>query len=156
VNFGLICTIGLEYFQFEPRRFASAAATFRYSCGSLFPSCNIDSAGYSTKCPQNNDWPGNVRELKNIVERAMILSPGSTLQLGDWFSSQHDVNVVSFGPHEQAGETIEEVERAHMEKVLVACDWKIRGEGGAAERLGLKRTTLQSRMKKLGIQRPTA
>jgi len=104
----------------------------------------------------DNDWPGNVRELKNIVERAMILSPGSTLQLGDWFSSQHDVNVVSFGPHEQAGETIEEVERAHMEKVLVACDWKIRGEGGAAERLGLKRTTLQSRMKKLGIQRPTA
>ena len=104
----------------------------------------------------DNDWPGNVRELKNIIERAMILSPGSTLQLGDWFSSQHDVNVVSFGPHEQAGETIEEVERAHMEKVLVACDWKIRGEGGAAERLGLKRTTLQSRMKKLGIQRPTA
>jgi len=41
-----------------------------------------------------------------------------------------------------------------MEKVLVACDWKIRGEGGAAERLGLKRTTLQSRMKKLGIERP--
>jgi len=40
--------------------------------------------------------------------------------------------------------------------VLVACDWKIRGEGGAAERLGLKRTTLQSRMKKLGIQRPRA
>jgi transcriptional regulator of acetoin/glycerol metabolism len=104
----------------------------------------------------DNDWPGNVRELKNIIERAMILSPGSTLQLGDWFSSQHDADVVSFGPHERAGETIEEVERAHMEKVLAACDWKIRGKGGAAERLGLKRTTLQSRMKKLGIQRPTA
>ena len=102
------------------------------------------------------DWPGNVRELKNIIERAMILSPGSVLQLGDWFSSLHDVKVVSFQPHEREGETIEEVERAHMEKVLVACDWKIRGEGGAAERLGLKRTTLQSRMKKLGIQRPRA
>ena len=102
------------------------------------------------------DWPGNVRELKNIIERAMILSPTSVLQLDDWFSSEHDVKVVSFQPHDGAGETIEEVERAHMEKVLVACDWKIRGEGGAAERLGLKRTTLQSRMKKLGIQRPRA
>jgi transcriptional regulator with GAF, ATPase, and Fis domain len=100
------------------------------------------------------DWPGNVRELKNIIERAMILSPGSVLQLGDWFSSQHDVKVVSFRSHERAGETIEEVERAHIEKVLVACDWKIRGKDGAAEHLGLKRTTLQSRMKKLSIERP--
>jgi transcriptional regulator with GAF, ATPase, and Fis domain len=54
------------------------------------------------------------------------------------------------------GETIEEVERAHIEKVLAACDWKIRGKDGAAEHLGLKRTTLQSRMKKLGIERPRA
>jgi transcriptional regulator with GAF, ATPase, and Fis domain len=100
------------------------------------------------------DWPGNVRELKNIIERAMILSPGSVLQLGDWFSSQHDVKVVSFRSHERAGETIEEVERAHIEKVLAACDWKIRGKDGAAEYLGLKRTTLQSRMKKHGIERP--
>jgi transcriptional regulator with GAF, ATPase, and Fis domain len=86
----------------------------------------------------------------------MILSPGSVLQLGNWFSSEHDVNVVSFRPHDGAGETIEEVERAHIEKVLAECDWKIRGKGGAAEHLGLKRTTLQSRMKKLGIERPRA
>jgi formate hydrogenlyase transcriptional activator len=102
------------------------------------------------------EWPGNVRELKNIIERAMILSPGSVLKLGDWFSSEHVVTVGSFRPHDGAVETIEEVERAHIEKVLVACDWKIRGEGGAAERLGLKRTTLQSRMKKLGVERPRA
>jgi len=102
------------------------------------------------------NWPGNIRELKNIIERAMILSSGSVLQLGDWFSSQHNVKVVSFRPHERAGETIEEVERAHIEKVLAACDWKIRGQDGAAEHLGLKRTTLQSRMKKLGIERPRA
>ena len=102
------------------------------------------------------DWPGNVRELKNIIERAMILSPSSVLQLGDWFSSQYEVKVVSVRPHERAGETIEEIERAHIEKVLAACDWKIRGEDGAAEHLGLKRTTLQSRMKKLGIERPRA
>jgi len=102
------------------------------------------------------DWPGNVRELRNIVERAMILSPASVLQLDDWFPGHRDSTGMAFRPHAQQGETLEEVERAHMEKVLVACDWKIRGEGGAAESLGLKRTTLQSRMKKLGIQRPKA
>jgi len=102
------------------------------------------------------DWPGNVRELKNIIERAMILSPVSVLQLGDWFPGHSELTDNYFLARERAGETIEEVERAHMEKVLVACDWKIRGKGGAAERLGLKRTTLQSRMKKLGIQRPRA
>jgi len=101
-------------------------------------------------------WPGNVRELKNIIERAMILSPTSVLQLDDWFSGHIELTNNSLQPLRQSGETIEEVERAHMERVLVACDWKIRGEGGAAERLGLKRTTLQSRMKKLGIQRPRA
>ncbi len=101
-------------------------------------------------------WPGNVRELKNIVERAMILSPASVLQLDDWFPGHRDLSGISFRPHAGQGETIEEVERAHIEKVLVSCDWKIRGKGGAAEHLGLKRTTLQSRMKKLGIQRPKA
>jgi len=102
------------------------------------------------------EWPGNVRELKNIIERAMILSPGSGLQLDDWFPGHRAFTDISLQAHERSGETIEEVERLHIEKVLVACDWKIRGEGGAAEHLGLKRTTLQSRMKKLGIQRPKA
>jgi len=101
-------------------------------------------------------WPGNVRELKNIIERAMILSPTPVLQLDDWFPGHLELTSNSLQALGQRGETIEEVERAHMEKVLAACDWKIRGEGGAAERLGLKRTTLQSRMKKLGIQRPRA
>jgi len=102
------------------------------------------------------DWPGNVRELKNIIERAMILSPGAVLQLGDWFPRHREFKNNSLHVRERADETIEEVERAHIEKVLAACDWKIHGKGGAAERLGLKRTTLQSRMKKLGIHRPRA
>jgi len=102
------------------------------------------------------DWPGNVRELKNIIERAMILSPASVLQLDYWFPGHVDLTSNYLQANNLSGETIEEVERAHMEKVLVACDWKIRGEGCAAERLGLKRTTLQSRMKKLGIERPRA
>ena len=102
------------------------------------------------------DWPGNVRELKNIIERAMILCPASVLQVDDWFPGHRELANNSFLDRERAGGTIEEVERAHIEKVLAACDWKIRGKGGAAEHLGLKRTTLQSRMKKLGIERPRA
>jgi len=102
------------------------------------------------------DWPGNIRELKNIIERAMILSPSNVLELGNWFPDQRVLTGASSETRERNGETIEEVERAHIEKVLAECDWKIRGEGGAAEHLGLKRTTLQSRMKKLGIERPRA
>jgi DNA-binding NtrC family response regulator len=102
------------------------------------------------------DWPGNIRELRNIIERAMILSPGSTLQLDDWFPGHREFTDNSAQVSERAGETIEEVERKHIEKVLAECDWKIHGKGGAAERLGLKRTTLQSRMKKLGLERPRA
>jgi transcriptional regulator of acetoin/glycerol metabolism len=96
------------------------------------------------------NWPGNVRELRNIIERAMILSPATTLELGNWFPSS------SSQSRESTGETIAEVEKAHIEKILAACDWKIRGKDGAAEHLGLKRTTLQSRMKKLGLERPVA
>jgi transcriptional regulator with GAF, ATPase, and Fis domain len=100
------------------------------------------------------DWPGNVRELRNIVERSMILSPGTKLELG--------TNLLPSGPTSQdaaqamqhKSEDLEAVARAHIISVLEACDWRVRGKGGAAERLGLKRTTLQSRMKKLGIQRP--
>jgi transcriptional regulator with GAF, ATPase, and Fis domain len=102
------------------------------------------------------DWPGNVRELRNIIERAMILSPGTTLELDSGFPGSDGIIGTSSRAHERKSETIAEVERAHIEKVLQACDWKIRGKDGAAEHLGLKRTTLQSRMKKLGIQRPRA
>ncbi len=101
-------------------------------------------------------WPGNIRELRNIIERAMILSPGTTLKLDNWFPGSSGVAGISSRADDRKSETIEEVERAHIEKVLQACDWKIRGSDGAAERLGLKRTTLQSRMKKLGIDRPRA
>jgi formate hydrogenlyase transcriptional activator len=101
------------------------------------------------------DWPGNVRELKNIIERAMILSEPPILRMNDWFPGNRKPASISIQSLERSGETIEEVERAHIEKVLASCDWRIRGTDGAAEHLGLKRTTLQSRMKKLGIERPT-
>jgi len=101
------------------------------------------------------DWPGNVRELKNIVERAMILSSSAVLELDDWFPGTSGFTPTSAQAHERTGETIAEVDRAHIQSVLEACDWKIGGKDGAAAHLGLKRTTLQSRMKKLGIKPPT-
>jgi formate hydrogenlyase transcriptional activator len=102
------------------------------------------------------DWPGNVRELRNIIERAMILSPTSVLELGDWFPGSPASTSFTSQIKKANDETLDEVQRAHILEVLEACGWKIHGEGGAAERLGLKRTTLQSRMKKLGIERPVS
>jgi len=101
------------------------------------------------------DWPGNVRELRNVVERAMILSSGTKLELDDNLLKHYRAAGVSKRIHQEKGDNLEDVQRAHIIRVLEECDWKIRGKGGAAERLGLKRTTLHSRMKKLGIQRPS-
>ncbi len=102
------------------------------------------------------NWPGNIRELRNIVERAMILSSGSRLELDDAFPGRHKTKRGSARTSEQKSENLEDAQREHIVRVLEECAWKVRGKDGAAERLGLKRTTLQSRMKKLGIQRPTA
>ncbi|MDJ0831609.1 MAG: sigma-54 dependent transcriptional regulator [Desulfobacterales bacterium] len=102
------------------------------------------------------DWPGNVRELRNVVERAMILSPGASLELiADLPIDQNSTPAITRSRVRQSAK-LEEVERAHIVSVLEACGWKVRGKDGAAERLGLKRSTLQSRMKKLGIQRPSS
>jgi transcriptional regulator with GAF, ATPase, and Fis domain len=100
------------------------------------------------------DWPGNVRELQNIVERAMILSPGSSLELRDILLARREETKGVVPTPERPGTTLGEVESAHIIKVLQECGWRIRGKEGAAERLGLNRSTLQSRMKKLGIRKP--
>jgi transcriptional regulator with GAF, ATPase, and Fis domain len=103
----------------------------------------------------SHDWPGNVRELRNVLERGMILCPGPTLKLEDMLPVPRIASVVVEGSGGQPGARLEEVERVHIIGVLEECGWRVRGTDGAAERLGLKRSTLQSRMKKLGIQRPT-
>ncbi len=96
---------------------------------------------------QSYAWPGNVRELQHVLERAVILTHGSCLALGSWFEeARPDVPASPLG-------TLEEVERAHIVKALEAADWRSSGKDGAAELLGLKYTTLQSRMQKLGITR---
>jgi len=96
------------------------------------------------------DWPGNIRELQNLVERSVILSPGPVLRI--------DIpNRVPFAdsgtPGEDLRKDLTEHERERILETLRVCGGKIGGEAGAAARLGVKRTTLQSRIKKLNIER---
>jgi formate hydrogenlyase transcriptional activator len=95
-------------------------------------------------------WPGNIRELQNLVERAVILSRGSTLEVPLTELKQQARIVVPAN----GGVTLEHVERDHILKVLDDAKWVIGGPTGAAARLGLNRTTLNHRMRKLGIMRP--
>jgi formate hydrogenlyase transcriptional activator len=92
-------------------------------------------------------WPGNVRELEHVVERAMIVSDGSELATPDWLPRFR----TPASPTRVA--TLVDVERAHIIDVLDATGWRVSGKAGAAELLGLRPSTLESRMKKLGIAR---
>jgi transcriptional regulator with GAF, ATPase, and Fis domain len=92
---------------------------------------------------QSYSWPGNVRELRNVIERAMILSTGGALRAEVPGSRRHSTK------------TLQDVEREHVRAVLETTGGRIRGEGGAAELLGLKPTTLAARIKKLRIPRET-
>lgn len=98
----------------------------------------------------NYHWPGNIRELQNLVERAVILSRGSTLEipLGELKNSSKTAN------HTNGSTTLESVEREHILRVLTETKWVIGGPTGAAARLGVNRTTLNHRLRKLGITRP--
>jgi transcriptional regulator with GAF, ATPase, and Fis domain len=106
---------------------------------------NVDPASLAAMA--SYPWPGNVRELRNVIERAMILATGPVLRIGTpeggvlEASSRADLTAV---------------ERAHILQVLQETGWRIRGAHGTAARLGLKPTTLESRMKKLGLVRPGA
>jgi formate hydrogenlyase transcriptional activator len=106
------------------------------------------------------EWPGNIRELQNLIERAVILSPGPTL----------DVPIAALGgrrpapvaaaasahadPPDQGAGTLADADRRHIIAALERTNWVIAGPGGAAAKLGMKRSTLQFRMRKLGITRP--
>jgi len=91
---------------------------------------------------QRYSWPGNVRELRNVVERALILCTGPTLRISPP-TGMADENCAVL--------SMDEVQRRHIVKVLEAAGGRIRGAGGAAELLGLKPTTLRSRMQRLGL-----
>jgi formate hydrogenlyase transcriptional activator len=94
------------------------------------------------------NWPGNVRELENFIERAVILTRGSALHV-----PVSELRNGAEAPAAAAPTTLEEAEREHIQRALRECKWVVGGRAGAAIRLGLKRTTLQSRMQKLGIRR---
>jgi formate hydrogenlyase transcriptional activator len=90
------------------------------------------------------DWPGNVRELQNVIERALILSPGPALRLEEPLAAQT----------RRTPDRLDETEREHILSILERCRWRINGKGNAAAVLGLEPSTLRSRMQKLGIWRP--
>jgi formate hydrogenlyase transcriptional activator len=96
------------------------------------------------------NWPGNIREMENVVERAVILSTGPTLEIGEelLFSSKQQP------PKANRPKSLEEMERDHITQVLEQVGWVIEGSKGAAGILGLKPNTLRSRMQKLEIKRP--
>jgi formate hydrogenlyase transcriptional activator len=116
----------------------------------------------------NYSWPGNVRELENLIERAVLLSPGKQLRVPlaelhepsssfagtptDLPSPPARSRVV--GDSATPASTLDDAQRQHILRVLRQTQWRISGPKGAAAILGMKRTTLQARMRKLGIQRP--
>jgi transcriptional regulator with GAF, ATPase, and Fis domain len=95
---------------------------------------------------QEYSWPGNVRQLRNVIERAIIISDGPILDV-----LMPEPDAAAPGAPVQ---TLQGVETAHIYSTLELTRWRVRGKGGAAERLGLKPTTLETRMAKLGITRP--
>jgi chemotaxis protein methyltransferase CheR len=96
---------------------------------------------------QNYHWPGNVRELENVLERGVINSSGPKLRLVDELKTQK--KDLSTKP-----KNLEAVERNHILEILDQTQWKVSGKNGAAEILGLNRSTLRARMRKLGILKP--
>ncbi len=104
-------------------------------------------------------WPGNVRELENLIERGLIVSKSNVLEAGDWLPKLDRKEIVSQTKENapskiQDSRSMENIERDHILKVLQKTQWKIRGDDGAAKILELNPTTLEARMKKLGIMRP--
>ncbi len=111
---------------------------------------------------RNYPWPGNVRELRNVIERAVIITQGPKLRLIDDLDSQAlelDLQKQTVRPEvladlDQPGETLEQYEYNLILRTLKNVHWKLEGPGGAAELLSLHPSTLRSKMRKLGIERP--
>jgi formate hydrogenlyase transcriptional activator len=95
---------------------------------------------------KSHDWPGNIRELQNFIERAVLFSPGSVLRLP--LDLKHSVKQSA----ESDPRTLADADREHILETLSQTNWLIGGQGGAAHRLGLPRTTLIYKMRKLGIE----
>jgi transcriptional regulator with GAF, ATPase, and Fis domain len=96
------------------------------------------------------DWPGNIRELQNFIERSVIMSPGPTLQA----PVESLCHTTALGIDSAGNGTLEEAQASHIISALKRVNWVVGGPKGAAEQLGLKRTTLIATMRRLGITRP--
>ena len=96
---------------------------------------------------ENYHWPGNIRELENVLERAVINSSGPKLHLVDELKKPSKDST-------EANRSLADVERAHIVRVLEQTQWKVSGENSAAEILGLNRSTLRARIRKLDIRKP--
>jgi transcriptional regulator with GAF, ATPase, and Fis domain len=101
------------------------------------------------KTLQKYSWPGNVRELEHVIERAVIITEGQTLQIFDSFKPLKTPDAVESSPKDMAA-----MEREHILKILRETNWIIGGPRGAASILNINPSTLRFRIKKLGIQRP--
>ncbi|MEM7448926.1 MAG: sigma-54 dependent transcriptional regulator [Myxococcota bacterium] len=117
------------------------------------------------------DWPGNVRELENVIERGIIMQSGNHLELGPWLplymkreTQYHSVTESQVAREDflacearnidDEWQTLDQVQRLHIERTLQKSDWVVSGKRGAARLLGMRPTTLEARMKKLGVVRP--
>jgi len=123
----------------------------------------IDAIPHETMAKMRNyPWPGNVRELRNVLERAVIVTQGSKLSLIDDLDLQAfelQLHARAAVPNEitdavKAGETLEQTEYNLITRTLKSVHWRVEGPGGAAELLNLHPSTLRSKMRKLGIERP--
>jgi transcriptional regulator with GAF, ATPase, and Fis domain len=99
---------------------------------------------------QRHDWPGNVRELENVIERALIRSSDGTLQLDELQGPKNGLRIQA-----SSGDTLDAIQRSHIEKVLQECGGRINGANNAAVRLGIHPNTLRFRIKKLGVVLPS-
>jgi transcriptional regulator with GAF, ATPase, and Fis domain len=115
---------------------------FSKSLGKSIESISVE----SIREMERYHWPGNVRELRNVIERAVILAKGPQLTIA--------MPQPMPSPRFQPSLTLRNVQIEHIRATLQSTNWRIRGAGGAAERLGLKPTTLETRMAKLGVTRP--
>lgn len=106
-----------------------------------------DIARDSLDAMQRHSWPGNIRELRNTVERAMILATGPRLRIPI---------PAAVAPRAARSLRLVDVQKDHIRQVLEGANWRVRGTSGAAARLGLRPTTLETRMAKLGLIRPKA
>lgn len=104
---------------------------------------------YTVATLTEHDWPGNIRELQNLIERAVILSPGAELQ------APLDDLSCSSPAYRHDAQTLAEAEYEHILKALKETGWVVGGTKGAARRLGLKRTTLMGKMRKMGLSPST-